>query len=396
MTDPTEPDTKGTDAQEGAAAGDVSASDDPGPKPEEGATPILSDMPADSLAAVALDSDTAGPVLSVSGATSSIRSPGSAEAVDAPRAAGVAESPAVAAPAKAEEPELTAESLAALRGRPTYLFFGILAAVSLALDIGSKAWAEVELSKRTLDDPSIALIPDHLMFTLAYNRGGAWGLLHDASENIRKPFFLAVSVLAIAFIVSLYSRLAPGQRALKWGLPLVLGGALGNLSDRIIRSSVVDFIDFRADWIEAMNRGIAKLSKGWTITDHWPTFNVADIFICIGVGLMAIDMITSRRKPEPPPKKAGELAPAGEVIPGAGGAAVLTPGVAGPESPPEVAPPSGAGESPAATGPGETLGAALEPASAEPAMGAGQASAEGEASPEASAGDEPNESEAPA
>jgi signal peptidase II len=106
-----------------------------------------------------------------------------------------------------------------------------------------------------------------------------------------------VSALAIAFIVSLYSRLAPDQRSLRWGLPLVLGGALGNLSDRITRSSVVDFIDYRADWIEKMNALVARYAKGWTVTDHWPTFNVADVFICIGVALMAVDMITSRRKP---------------------------------------------------------------------------------------------------
>ncbi|MBK7582327.1 MAG: signal peptidase II [Myxococcales bacterium] len=185
--------------------------------------------------------------------------------------------------------------------RPSFMFFGVVAALSLLADIGSKAWAEVALSRRTAFDPSIPLIKDHLAFTLAYNRGGAWGLLHDANENVRRPFFLLVSVLAIAFIVSLYSRLAPTQRSLKWGLPLVLGGALGNLSDRITRSSVVDFIDYHAAWIEKMNGFLAKYLKGWTITDHWPTFNVADIFICIGVALMAVDMVTSRRKPAASP-----------------------------------------------------------------------------------------------
>jgi signal peptidase II len=291
MTDPEQPAAPGADEAEASA----DTPEDPGGvevgfRPD---SPALVDMPADSLAAVALDGADAGPS-AVLGTD------------DPPQPSGP---PASSVSAESAEPSLTAESIAVLRRRPTYVFFGVLAALSLALDIGSKAWAEVELSKRTLEDPSIVLLPNHLMFTLAYNRGGAWGLLHDASENIRKPFFLAVSVLAIAFIVSLYSRLAPGQRALKWGLPLVLGGALGNLSDRIIRSSVVDFIDFRADWIGAMNRGIAKLSKGWTITDHWPTFNVADIFICIGVGLMAVDMITSRRSPEPKKAQKPEVAP---------------------------------------------------------------------------------------
>lgn len=191
--------------------------------------------------------------------------------------------------------EPSAQRLSSPSLRPSFLFFGVVAAISLVADVTSKAWAEITLSKRTLMDPSIVLIQDHLGLTLAYNRGGAWGLLQNASELVRRPFFLLVSGLAIAFIVSLYGRLGSGQRALKWGLPLVLGGALGNLSDRIIRSSVIDFIDFRAGWIETMNHGIGKLVHGWGITDHWPTFNVADISICVGVGLMALDMFVSKR-----------------------------------------------------------------------------------------------------
>jgi len=179
--------------------------------------------------------------------------------------------------------------------RPRFLFFGIVAAITLLLDISSKAWAEIALTARPAHDPSVLLLQNHLTLTLAYNKGGAWGLLQDSSELVRLPFFLAVSVLAVLFIVSLYGKLAPGQNALKWGLPLVLGGALGNLSDRITRSSVIDFIDYRAEWVLGMNKLIAKLAKGWALTDHWPTFNVADIAICIGVGLMAVDMFTSRR-----------------------------------------------------------------------------------------------------
>ncbi len=192
-------------------------------------------------------------------------------------------------------PLFNAAGLPSPPSRPSFLFFGVVAAISLVLDVSSKAWAETVLSKRTQVDPAIVLIPDHLGLMLAYNRGGAWGLLQNASEMIRRPFFLLVSGLAIAFIVSLYGRLLSEQRALRWGLPLVLGGALGNLSDRIIRSSVIDFIDFRAHWIETMNQGIAKLAPGWGITDHWPTFNVADVSICVGVGLMAVDMFVSKR-----------------------------------------------------------------------------------------------------
>jgi lipoprotein signal peptidase len=178
------------------------------------------------------------------------------------------------------------------------LFFGIVASVSLLADVMSKAWAEITLSGRPFDEPSIVLIKKHLSFPLAYNKGGAWGLLQDAPESVRRPFFFAVSVLAVLFIVSLYSKIGRGQRALSWGLPLVLGGALGNLSDRVTRSSVIDFIDYRADWVLSMNRAILKAVPNWGVTDHWPTFNVADIAICVGVGLMAVDMFTSRRAPE--------------------------------------------------------------------------------------------------
>ena len=176
---------------------------------------------------------------------------------------------------------------------PTFLFFGIVAAVSLIVDVASKAWAEVTMNARGF--VPIELIPGHLNIILAYNRGGAWGLLQDASEVVRKPFFLIVSVVAVLFIVSLYGKLHHSQKALKWGLPLVLGGALGNLSDRITRSQVIDFIDYQGQWVLALNTFVRRYVSGWTVTDHWPTFNVADIAICVGVGLMAVDMFTSRR-----------------------------------------------------------------------------------------------------
>lgn len=181
------------------------------------------------------------------------------------------------------------------RQRPGFVFLGIVAASCLLADALAKAWAEVELTRRSALEP-LVIVEQHLSFALAYNRGGAWGLLQNASETLRRPFFLGVSVAAIAFIVSLYGKLHAGQRALRWGLPLVLGGALGNLADRITRGSVVDFIDYRAGWVEGMNQAIAAVVSGWHVTDHWPTFNVADIAICTGVGLMALDMFLSNRR----------------------------------------------------------------------------------------------------
>jgi signal peptidase II len=171
-----------------------------------------------------------------------------------------------------------AASQGASGGHPSFIFLAGLSVLSLGADIATKAWAE----KRLDGFPGVINVwKDHIAFVLAKNRGGAWGLLQGTSENVRRPFFLLVSVAAIAFIVTLYRRLLPTQRALKWGLPLVLGGALGNVFDRIRYGHVIDFID------------IHLVLKGRD--HHWPTFNVADITICVGVGLMAVDMFTSKR-----------------------------------------------------------------------------------------------------
>lgn len=193
-----------------------------------------------------------------------------------------------------ERPAGTARAIpeTLLGHRPSSSFLAVVAIVSLASDIVTKLWAE----KRLEGYPGyINVLDNHLMFVLAKNKGGAWGLLQGQSENVRRPFFLLVSVAAIAFIVTLYRRLQPRQHALKWGLPLVLGGALGNVFDRIRYGYVIDFIDYRADWIKTLNELVQKKYPAHIVTDHWPTFNVADVAICVGVGLMAVDMLTSRR-----------------------------------------------------------------------------------------------------
>ena len=185
------------------------------------------------------------------------------------------------------------------RPRPSYVFLMLVSTLTLACDVATKAWA----AERLDGYPGLVEVwKNHLTLVLARNRGGAWGLLQTTSENVRRPFFLLVSVAAIAFIMTLYRRLLPRQRALRWGLPLVLGGALGNVLDRIRFGQVIDFID-----AHIMYKGVDR---------HWPTFNVADIAICIGVGLMAVDMFTSKRAqqnsvlraPHVPPALSGEPA----------------------------------------------------------------------------------------
>ena len=201
------------------------------------------------------------------------------------------------APPRGDAPEPAAEAPPGKPWHPSYAFLAAVSLVSLVADIGTKHWAKVRLDvpDQPWDERRVEVIKDHLAFTFARNKGGAWGLLSDENEAVRKPFFLLVSLAAIVFIFSLYRKLAPTQLALKWGLPLVLGGALGNLVDRIRYGHVIDFIDVRAGFIRSLN---SLFTSG--ASDHWPTFNIADVAIVAGVGLMAVDMFTSRKQKDAP------------------------------------------------------------------------------------------------
>ncbi len=125
--------------------------------------------------------------------------------------------------------------------------------------------------------PAVEVVPGFWRHRYVENPGAAWGLLANASERVRAPFFLAVSLVAVAFIVGYVRRLDDTQRLLTLALSLVLGGAIGNLLDRLHRAYVIDFID-------------------WYVGDaHWPTFNLADAAITAGVALMFIDGLRERR-----------------------------------------------------------------------------------------------------
>jgi signal peptidase II len=162
-------------------------------------------------------------------------------------------------------------------------FLTVVTVVSLAADLVSKYFAKSRLQgldPKTHSMHRFEVWKDHFDFIFAQNPGGAWSFLRGLPDNLRRPFFLVVSAAAIVFIVSIYRRIGDDQRAMKWGLPLALGGAMGNLVDRIRYGWVVDFVDFY------VKRGGRE--------HHWPTFNVADIAIVVGVGLMAIDMLWIR------------------------------------------------------------------------------------------------------
>ncbi len=201
--------------------------------------------------------------------------------LDAPPLVGFVE---IAAPNAA--PSLVVAAPAARPYQPDYRFLTVLTVVSLVADLATKAWAKGRLAgfePRPGLPRKVEVWKDHLDFVYALNPGGAWSFLRGLPELFRRPFFLFISAAAIVFIVSVYRRVRPEQRAMRWGLPLALGGAIGNLVDRIRYGSVIDFIDFYV--------------KSGGQERHWPTYNVADVAIVVGVALMAIDTLTTRHDP---------------------------------------------------------------------------------------------------
>ncbi len=107
----------------------------------------------------------------------------------------------------------------------------------------------------------------------AENPGAAWGFLRDLSVGTRTLVFGVVVAAATAFILLYLRRLRPEQRVLQVALAMVLTGAWGNYVDRLARGYVVDFVDWH--W--------------WNRPDlYWPTFNVADSLIVVGVALLLL------------------------------------------------------------------------------------------------------------
>jgi signal peptidase II len=105
---------------------------------------------------------------------------------------------------------------------------------------------------------------------LVYNPGAAFSFLGDQG-GWQRWFFTAIAIVAIGFILYLLKRHA-GQRLFCWALALILGGAVGNVIDRVAYGHVIDFLDFY--W------------RGW---GHFPAFNVADIGISVGAVLFIVD-----------------------------------------------------------------------------------------------------------
>ena len=148
----------------------------------------------------------------------------------------------------------------------------VLAAAVFVSDYATKRVAEARLSPR---DP-LVLVENHLDLVLVKNPGVAFGLLADLSPGFRQGLLVGYSVLALGVLTVLVFKTR--QPGLAGALGLILGGAAGNLVDRLREGAVTDFI--YVHWYQY----------------YWPAFNVADSAITVGMGLVAFLLLRSRGK----------------------------------------------------------------------------------------------------
>jgi signal peptidase II len=153
-----------------------------------------------------------------------------------------------------------------------WFLFSIIAVIGLVVDQLTKLY--IDRSMQMFQ--SIPVIDGLFNITYVRNKGAAFSFLSHASWRL--PFFIAISSIAAVVIVIAFNRLRDDQRLAQISLAMIFSGAVGNLIDRVRRGEVVDFLDVY-----------------WR-AHHWPAFNVADSLICVGVALLALDMLREEQR----------------------------------------------------------------------------------------------------
>ncbi|MBP5246488.1 MAG: signal peptidase II [Fibrobacter sp.] len=165
----------------------------------------------------------------------------------------------------------------------SWKFHLIFIFVSIFIDQASKIWAVayLEASESEPTGRIVHVIGELLQFRLAYNFGAAFSsrpqnLLPFLSPTV---FFLLISIVAVIVLFSFYRSVKKGDFLVRFGIAMILSGALGNLADRVRIGKVVDFID--CDFPDF-------------IMQRWPTFNFADCCVTVGVAVVLISPIIYR------------------------------------------------------------------------------------------------------
>ncbi len=150
-----------------------------------------------------------------------------------------------------------------------------LSAVVFAVDRLTKWIIEAHVSPFDVHP----VIPGFFDIVHSQNRGVAFGIMNDSTSAWRTVVLIVFSAIALVLIAGLLWKTARLDRWTATGLALVLGGAAGNLFDRILSGQVTDFLEFYVGDL------------------HWPTFNVADSCIVIGSGLILLELLRPKRQP---------------------------------------------------------------------------------------------------
>jgi signal peptidase II len=153
--------------------------------------------------------------------------------------------------------------------------------IALAILLTDQATKALVLLRFT-DNTVVPIIPGLFRLVRVENPGIAFGLLSESASAWTALLLVLFSLGAIGMVVALLWRSCPSARAAGLGLGLVLGGATGNLVDRLLRGKVVDFLDV------------------YVGSYHWPAFNVADSAICVGAAAVLWSLLvprTAQREP---------------------------------------------------------------------------------------------------
>jgi signal peptidase II len=160
-------------------------------------------------------------------------------------------------------------------------FYGQTAGVLKASGLG-----EIDLTVSLPRPPPVRLAGDFFWINFHENKGVAFGLFSSLPQSVAVPLFTSIALLALAFIVHFYRSLPAGRLFPRISLMFIMGGAVGNLIDRVALGKVTDFFDLTI-------RAPASPPK-----NLWPIFNVADSFIVCGVILLFIIILFEKKEPE--------------------------------------------------------------------------------------------------
>jgi len=163
------------------------------------------------------------------------------------------------------------------RGLGTRLLYLALSGFLFSLDRVTKALVVDKLSLHE----SVSVVGGFFHLTHITNTGALFGLMAGLSSPFRGLIFITVPVLAIGLILLFQFHARENDFLAQVGLSMILGGALGNLWDRIFLGHVIDFLDFSV--------------AGF----HWPAFNIADSCICLGVLSLILDLLWRERRVVP-------------------------------------------------------------------------------------------------